>query len=38
MTGHKNWVTCVALSDDMKLAISCGLDKTIRVWDYITGT
>jgi WD40 repeat protein len=35
---HSKRVTCLTLIPDSKLAISAGLDDTIRVWDIESGT
>jgi WD40 repeat protein len=34
---HGGEVTCVALSADDRLAVSCGTDNTIKVWSVSTG-
>src|SRR5262249_48684168 len=35
--GHDGPVTCIAFSADRKLAVTGGADKTLRVWDVMTG-
>lgn len=35
--GHTNWVRCAKFSPDGRLLVSCSDDKTIKVWDIISG-
>lgn len=35
--GHSNWPTCIAYSPDGSQLISGSLDKTVRIWDTLTG-
>lgn len=35
--GHTNWVRCAKFSLDGRLLVSCSDDKTIKVWDIISG-
>jgi WD40 repeat protein len=35
--GHTNWVTRVALASNGESVISASLDKTLRVWNFISG-
>ena len=35
--GHSNWPTCIAYSTDGSQLISGSLDKTVRIWDTLTG-
>ncbi|MDB5309719.1 MAG: domain, G-beta repeat [Gemmataceae bacterium] len=37
LPGHADWVVCVAFASDGKVALSGGLDKTIKLWDVATG-
>jgi WD40 repeat protein len=37
LPGHADWVVCVAFAADGKVALSGGLDKTIKLWDVPTG-
>jgi WD40 repeat protein len=37
LTGHSNWVTSVSFSPDGSQIVSGSRDKTIRVWDAVTG-
>ncbi|MCE9565447.1 MAG: WD40 repeat domain-containing protein [Planctomycetes bacterium] len=37
LPGHTDWVVCVAFASDGKVALSGGLDKTIKLWDVPTG-
>ncbi|KIM21959.1 hypothetical protein M408DRAFT_333160 [Serendipita vermifera MAFF 305830] len=36
--GHTEWIECVAYSLDGKNIVSGSWDKTIRIWDAVTGT
>ena len=38
LEGHTGAVRSVKFSADGKSLVSCGLDATVRVWDFITGT
>jgi WD40 repeat protein/serine/threonine protein kinase len=38
LEGHNGAVRSVKFSSDGKSLVSCGLDATIRVWDFVTGT
>jgi centriolar protein POC1 len=33
LNGHMNWVRACQISPDGRLALSCGDDRTARVWD-----
>ena len=37
LTGHKDWVSSVAVSPDGKWAASGSEDKTVKIWDLETG-
>jgi hypothetical protein len=37
LPGHADWVVCVAFAADGKVALSGGLDKTVKLWDVATG-
>lgn len=37
LPGHADWVVCVAFASDGKVALSGGLDKTIKLWDVAAG-
>lgn len=37
LAGHADWVVCVAFAADGKVALSGGLDRTIKLWDVATG-
>jgi hypothetical protein len=37
LPGHSDWVVCVAFAADGKVALSGGLDKSIKLWDMPTG-
>ncbi len=37
LAGHADWVVCVAFAADGKVALSGGLDKSIKLWDVPTG-
>ncbi|KAL5489979.1 LIS1 [Sanghuangporus weigelae] len=37
LSGHGEWVRCVAPSDDGRLLASCSNDHTGRIWDYQSG-
>ena len=37
LEGHTGAIRSVKFSADGKLLVSCGLDATVRVWDFITG-
>lgn len=37
MTGHSNWVACVAFSPDGELLATGSRDRTARLWDPATG-
>jgi WD40 repeat protein len=37
LDGHSGPVNCVAFSPDGKHIVSCASDRTIRVWDAVTG-
>ncbi|MCL6590461.1 MAG: WG repeat-containing protein [Firmicutes bacterium] len=37
MTGHSEWVSSLAFSPDGKMLASGGIDKSIIVWDTVTG-
>lgn len=34
---HTNWVRCARFSLDGRLIVSCSDDKTIKLWDVISG-
>jgi WD40 repeat protein len=36
LAGHADWVVCVAFAADGKVALSGGLDRTIKLWDVAT--
>jgi len=33
LVGHTNWIRCVNLSISKKIAVSCGDDKAVKIWD-----
>ncbi len=37
LQGHADWVVCVAFAGDGKVALSGGLDKTIKLWELASG-
>ena len=37
LTGHSNHVFHCVPTEDEKMLVSCSLDKTVRIWDYLTG-
>jgi WD40 repeat protein len=37
LPGHSDWVVCVAFAADGKVALSGGLDKTIKLWEIASG-
>jgi WD40 repeat protein len=37
LTGHKNWITSLALSPDGKLAVTTCDDLTVKLWNLETG-
>jgi hypothetical protein len=37
LAGHADWVVCVAFAADGKVALSGGLDRTVKLWDVPTG-
>jgi WD40 repeat protein len=37
LPGHADWVVCVAFAADGKVALSGGLDKTIKLWELASG-
>lgn len=37
ISGHKNWVLCVAWSPDAQIIATGSMDNTIRIWDPETG-
>lgn len=37
LSGHDNWVTDLVFHPNGKYLISCGDDKSIRIWDLIYG-
>ncbi|MDB9486116.1 WD40 repeat domain-containing protein [Dolichospermum circinale CS-537/01] len=38
LTGHSHWVNAIAVTPDGKTVISGSSDKTIKIWDVVTGT
>jgi hypothetical protein len=37
LAGHADWVVCVAFASDGKVALSGGLDKTVKLWELASG-
>jgi len=37
LTGHSDWVRCVAFSPDGKRVASVSDDKLVKIWDTVTG-
>ena len=37
LPGHTDWVVCVAFAADGKVALSGGLDKSIKLWEVASG-
>jgi WD40 repeat protein len=37
ITGHGDWVTTLAVNDNLKAIVSGSLDSSIKVWDMNTG-
>lgn len=38
LTGHTNWVYCLAFAPDGKTLASAGWDRVIRLWNVVSGT
>ena len=37
LPGHTDWVTCAAVAADNRTAVTGGRDRTVKVWDLLTG-
>jgi WD40 repeat protein/predicted Ser/Thr protein kinase len=37
LRGHTSWVYCIAISPDGKRIVSGSIDRTIKIWDAVTG-
>ena len=37
LTGHADWVTCIAFSHDGKRIVSGSADDLVKIWDAWTG-
>ncbi len=37
LTGHSDWITCMAISSQQKIFITGSLDKSLKIWDLNSG-